>query len=528
MNFITKAINENMHLCENKDLAAQRWSQFEEQSKGKKIFVFGVGYGMDYFLRNCCDNIEIYGVLDNDRHKQHQKLGWYCSEAWQTEYENIIIQEPDILNTYKPQDIVVLITSANYYQSIIEQLQQEGIDNVFLLLMMEVNKRKELNWEEMMEEDTDKLAYDYAKWCCQQEIESNKIVMSYGEYGGHAKYITKQLLRLRNDLDIVWLVYEPQMEAPEGVRLVFKNNMKRYIYEMETAKIWLNDVTVHKYIIKRQNQIYIQTKHWSSITLKKFGLDDKSSCVSAEIESLVKRNGEMMDYLFSGSEFDEETYRSGYAFQGKAVRIGSARSDILFDKYVKQKVYSKFCLKPETQVLLYVPTYRHKEYIENRSMKVSLDFNGLLDVLRQKYGGEWYLFVRLHPRISFEKSGIKESKWIINAGNYPDSEELVAASDIMVTDYSSIMFEGAFVKKPIFLYAPDKEEYIDGERGLWLDYDSLPFPIAETNDKLRHVIMDFDRRKYEEDVTNFLDRYGVHEDGHASERAAQFILDLLE
>lgn len=525
MDLISRALQKNLHLCGDINLEQQTWEQFEIQRVNKKVFVFGTGSALDYYLRNCCDHIKIAGVLDNDKKKQGQRLGWYCVEAFQTEYEDITIQSPDILEEYPPSEITILITSIQYYNQIIEQLKNAGIASYFVLLMMEANARKNLISKE---EDFIQIRNDYTQYCCSKRIMPNKIVMSYGEYGGHAKYITKQILKRRKDLDIVWLVYDSQTAAPDGVRLVPERNWKRYTYEMETAKIWLFDITVHNHIVKRQGQIYIQAKHWSSITLKKFYLDDKSSFTSPEEVSRMKHNGEMMDYLLSGSDFDEDSCRSGFAFNGKAIRVGSSRSDILFDETIKEKIYHRFGLDIDAHIMLYAPTYRDTEYRESKSMSISLDINMLLDVLYNKFGGEWYVFVRLHPWLDFTKCGMEESERIVNAGNYPDSEELVAASDMMITDYSSIMFEEAFVKRPVFLYAPDKDEYIDGERGLLLDYNSLPFPIAETNDKLVQIIMDFDRQKYEEDVTSFLDRYGVHEDGHASERAAKFILDLLE
>ena len=98
----------------------------------------------------------------------------------------------------------------------------------------------------------------------------------------------------------------------------------------------------------------------------------------------------------------------------------------------------------------------------------------------------------------------------------------------MVTDYSSIMFEAAYLKRPVFLYAPDKTEYIDGERGLLLEYDTLPFPAAVSNEGLWQCISEFNKTAYEKNVTFFLNRHGVREDGHASERAAKVITDLLK
>ena len=98
---------------------------------------------------------------------------------------------------------------------------------------------------------------------------------------------------------------------------------------------------------------------------------------------------------------------------------------------------------------------------------------------------------------------------------------------MMITDYSSIMFEPAFVKKPVFLFAVDKNEYIDQERTLLIEYETLPFSIAETNEELAENIRKFEPAEYEKRLKDFLDKYGVHEDGHAGERAAGFISSLI-
>lgn len=523
MDLITRAIEKKLHICGDERLQRQTWELFQEQSKDKKIFIFGGGSGLDYFFRNCCNHINITEVIDNDKKKQGQRLGWYCAEAFQTEYEHLIIQSPDILKRYNQDKVVVLITSTAYYQSMAEQIKQYGITSCFIMLLMEANARKIFPYNE----DFSKVRQNYIKWCCQQKIVPNKIVMSYGEYGGHAKYITKELLKRRTDLDIVWLVYDENMDIPDGVRPVPEKNWKSYTYEMETAKIWLFDITVHRFIVKRKGQIYIQAKHWSSLTLKKFYLDDKSSCVSPEIAEWIKYNGKMMDYLLSGSKFDEDSCKTGFAFNGTAIRVGSARSDALFCEGIKEKVYNYYKLKLDAHVILYAPTYRKKELLEKKNIWMSLDIDMLLDAVREKFGGDWYIFIRLHPWMSFEKCNLEEGEYVINVGKYPDSEELVSAADIMITDYSSIMFEAAFSKKPVFLYAPDRKEYIEKERGLLLDYASLPFITAESNEGLIQCIMNFDRQGYEKKLAEFLDRYEVHEDGHASERAAQFIIGLL-
>lgn len=526
MDMISKVIGENPHLIEDEWSKNQTWKMFEEKKRDKKLFIFGTGGGLDYFLRNFSNHMEITGVIDNNMARQNQKLGWVCAGAWQTEYEDILVQSPESLNKFTDQDVVILITAMSGYEAMIKQMAQIGITDCYVLLVLEANRRIDATYLNL--EDTVKIKDRYRDWCCQQKIEQNKIVMLIGNYGGHARQITKQLLKKRQDLDIVWLVYKPCEDVPKSVRLIFINNWKRYFYEIETAKIWVVDLTMPKRLVKRAGQVYIQVKHWSSITLKKFALDDKSYCSSPEIEEIVRYDGGRIDYLFSGSEFDELSCRSGFAFEGPAVRIGSARSDILFDSLVRKKVLERFRLDENVHFLLYVPTFRHRDCVAHRGMEISLNLNCLQDILSDKFGGEWYILVRLHPTMNFSESGLRESSHILNVGDYPDSEELVAAADVMITDYSSIMFEGAFIKVPVFLYAPDYEEFITQERDFWLDYNTLPFPRAESNEELYQCIADFDRQKYEEEVTNFLDQYGVHEDGHASERAAEFISKLLE
>lgn len=525
MDIISRAMKKGLHLCENIAAEEQTWERFLEVSEKKKVFIFGAGGGIGYFLRNCCSDIKIFSVVDNDKDMQNQKLGLCCADAWHTEYADMIIQNPDILNDYDRQDVVVLITSTNYYWPIAKQLEHMGIDNYYVLLLLEANKRK--RQKDIIEEDFNKIQNEYVEWCCHQEIADNKIVMLIGVYGDHARQITKALLKMKSDLDIVWVMDNLNEEEPEGVRKIYYKNWKSYIYEMETAKIWVYDDLVPEIIRKRENQIYIQVKHWSSITLKKFYLDDKANYKSEEVVERIKSDGERMDYLFSGSKFDEDSCKSGFMFKGETIRVGSARSDILFDKSIRKKVLFDLGLRESAKVCLYVPTYRLEEYEKTFSMSILLDMNFLLENLKSKWDGEWILLVRLHPGLNNNINKFPSNGYIMDVGSYPNSESLVAASNVLITDYSSIMFEQAYREKPVFLYAPDRREYIGAERGLLIDYDELPFPIAESNDGLHRMIKNFDFKKYKVTLKKFFDKYGIYEDGNASIRAAEFIINLL-
>ena len=107
----------------------------------------------------------------------------------------------------------------------------------------------------------------------------------------------------------------------------------------------------------------------------KFYLDDKANYKSEEVVERIKSDGERMDYLFSGSKFDEDSCKSGFMFKGETIRVGSARSDILFDKSIRKKVLFDLGLRESAKVCLYVPTYRLEEYEKTSSMSILLDMN---------------------------------------------------------------------------------------------------------------------------------------------------------
>ncbi len=526
MDIISDAIKKEKHLYDGIETENQKWTAFWECIKMRQLFLFGTGQGMNYFLRNYGDKVQIAGVIDNDARIQGQQLGACCGEAWQTVHGALIIYDPKVLMGYRKQDIVVLITSINFYPAMIKQMEEMGIENNYVLVMMEAAKRECLTDNEAGE-DSENIRDSYIGRCCLQNIEEKKIVMLIGVYGSHARQITKALLKERKDLDIVWIVNDLRMERPEGVRFVYEKNWKQYVYEMETARIWIFDDIIPTFIRKREGQIYIQVKHWSSITLKKFYLDDKSPVLTPEVERAIKQDGARMDYLFSGSEFDEASCKSGFLFRGQNVRIGSPRSDVLFKPEIRDSVREWFGLGKGTKICLYAPTYRLQEFEESHSMHIVLDMVSLRKALQEKWGGEWYIFVRLHPSLELKEDEMFQNRYIIYAGSYLCGEELAAASDVLITDYSSIMFEGAYVKKKVFLYAPDRQKFIGQERELLIDYDELPFPLAASDAELHQMIRNFDVAMYERKVTEFLRRYGVCEDGHASKRAAEFILNLI-
>ncbi len=509
------------------DQKEQAFEKFEHFSENKKIFIFGLGKQFevlcDTYLKECF----VEGVIDNDIQKQGMEISAYCSYAENIAFKNNRIMQPEVLLNYNAEDTVVIITSIRSYMQIIDQLFKLGQRHYYVAAAMLDKEKNVIDLKKYTRE------YDIQE-CSKYPICSRKIVFyAMGRYSGHGKAITESLLSLDEKLDIVWIVMEEHLKAnvPERVRLVCASNRRKLIYEMETAKCWVYEHPVPKDYIKRPEQYYIQVKHWSSITLKTFGCMLHEFRNEQEAVEQWRHNGKIMDYVFVGSNFDEETCRRGFCFDKEVIRVGSPRSDILFrSQGIKNKIFELFHIDPNVKIALYAPTFRFTE--DGKASKdilnvTKIDFFQLKQALERKFGGSWMVFLRFHPLNHLADGHVELPLFVRNVTDYEDGEELVASSEVMITDYSSIMFEPLFVKKPVFLYAPDRDRYINQERELLLDYDSLPFDIVESNEELGKAILSFDIDKYREKLESFMKKYGVYEDGHASERAARFILNLV-
>lgn len=527
MNIIERAIKRNQKKIEENIAYKRDWREFWEEIKEKKVFLFGVGAGAEYFLKKYGREMTVDGFLDNDVRKHGISVDHFL-QVHNFE-KKMAVLSPQVLKTCSPDEVVVLVTSLNYFDIITKQAYDMGITQIFPLLLMEMEKYKTGRLEKEEMNDDVLQYYHYAISCLDQPVKKNKMIFhDKGNYSGHGKQITERLLEKKKDLDLVWLVSDMQVPVPDGVRLIYEKDLYQATYEMETAGFWIYDYTVFRWLIKREGQIYIQTKHWASITLKAFGFDEVEYTGNEEYRKGLIHSSTIMDYVFVGSEFDERTCRTGFGFQGEAVYVGSPRSDVLFKENIfKDKVHQAYGIKSQEKILLYAPTWRRINGLaQSQFQSIKIDFERLRDVLKNRFGGEWRILLRLHPDVVIESAGIHCPEYVTDVSYYSDSQELIASADILITDYSSIMFEPAFVMKPVFLYAPDKDEYINKERPLLIEYEALPFPTAETEAELWNCIFNFEKDVYEQSVSSFLNQYGIHEDGHAAERASEFILNM--
>lgn len=352
-------------------------------------------------------------------------------------------------------------------------------------------------------------------------IKPNKIVccnMKGKRYGDNPKYIADEILAQGLDYEIVWLM-KPEYEAelPREIRRA-SYNIFSIAYELATAKIWIDSNTKPFGILKRKGQYYIQTWHGSYGLKKMYGdIPDKINLFD---KANIQYNSNIQDLFVSNSSFYSEIYHRAFWYDGDILECGSPRNDIFFTEndICRQKVEHYFHTEGKRMVL-YAPTYRN----DFGTDAYHIDFERLKKNLEQRFGGEWVILVRLHPHNMMDAENfIEYTDTIQNATSYSVMQELLVACDILISDYSSCMFDFVTTRKPCFIYASDADKYKD-EHDFYFDVDKLPFPLARNNDEMEQKIIHFAEEEYHTDLQRLFDRVGLCENGTACKQVVEKI-----
>lgn len=360
-------------------------------------------------------------------------------------------------------------------------------------------------------------------------IKKNKIVMDSflgREYSGNAKYITDELLNMSSNLDIVWLALKGNTPGvyPDGVRVV-KYNSLRSVYELATAKVWVDDFRKKYFPPKKKKQKYIQVWH-GSVTLKHVEKDIEKNLGKVYLTE-AKRDGASSDFMISGNAVSTKLYTEKFWFSGQIMEYGTPRLDSIINyngRYLN--VWDKIDgIKKSDHVILYAPTFR--DDVQASEDIYRLPFNSIKKTLIEKFGGDWKILVRLHPNLAHLENEIIQDSSVIGVSRFSDSQALILRSDIVITDYSSIMFDAMYADKPVFLYVPDLVEYTDN-RGMYFSISDLPFAMAEKFNDLLKNIQKFEKNANRKKVQLFREAIGSVEKGNASLKTARLILNLLK
>ena len=345
-------------------------------------------------------------------------------------------------------------------------------------------------------------------------------------YGCSPKYIAEELLGRNVDYEMVWEVLDVNADnnLPDKIRPVKYYSIKG-VYEFATAKAWVINVSTTMLIFKRKKQICLQT--WHGFGPKKGRPETNGFILSTLRKIYVKIAAKKVDIYLSRSKLQEELEFIGdpvHLYNGPFLEVGTPRIDILVNKpeNIRENVCTRLNISSDKKILLYAPTFRR---LFDR-FDADIDWSRCVSALKKRFGGEWTVLVRMHPLVVDKHldSNIPGVE-LINASYYPDMQELLLISDVLITDYSSCSFDFALTERLCILYAPDMDEYLESDKAFFMNLNTLPFLLAKNNEELTTAIEEFDEERYANAIKSFNKIYNTWETGSASFKSTEWLLE---
>lgn len=351
-------------------------------------------------------------------------------------------------------------------------------------------------------------------------VVNNKILLSNFQgkgYGCNPKYITEALLS-HDDLDIVWATDSACESFPAGVRTVKYDSFDHY-KELATARIWVDNRHKSYLSRKREGQYYIQTWHGCGPTKI---IDYDADNLPVSYLETVDHDASMIDLCLSGNEFTARQFQRAFGYSGEVAEYGFPRNDIFFKGADRAAIMRKLGITGEKKVLLYAPTFRD----DLKVIKDGLNLDRMIKVLQERDGKEYVALERQHPDICYAGGDKAASETIIDVSEYDDVQELMYVADILITDYSSVMWDFSLQRKPVFLYHTDADAY-EKERGYYLSFSEYPYIEVTSNDELAEAFIKYDEKCYLDHLDNFFKEYVPYDRGIAAEKTVEKIMEII-
>ena len=351
---------------------------------------------------------------------------------------------------------------------------------------------------------------------------------NYKQYGCNPRYLTEYILDHYPDMEVVW-VFRRGVDISgidSRIKCVRFRSLE-YLKMINSAEFLVTNSRTdpwHIYWHKRPEQKYLMLWHGGA-ALKQVERDVEHKLGYSYVQK-AKRDSKVCDLMISGCRANTELIRRSFWYSGEILEEGIPRNDMFFNgelhANVRRRIFDDYNLVDGSRIVLYAPTFRSNGSLE----PYRIDWGELVPRLEQMFGGERVtVFLRLHPNLlrRANTASLINHPSVVDVTRYHDMQELLCISDMLITDYSSSMFDFAMLNRPCLLYATDVEEY---DRGYYYDFRELPFPLARNIEELKALIEKFDEDKYKSDLELFLkSRLGLKERGVASKALAEWMLN---
>lgn len=353
-------------------------------------------------------------------------------------------------------------------------------------------------------------------------IDNNKVC--FESYGGRQMscnpyYIYKYLSALYPNLEYVWIFNDKSDN--DHINCVKAHSWK-YVYTLLTSKVYVQNSGIPMYIPFREHQLVINTWHGGG-AYKRVGTASSADFLT-RIQFKVSNKG-VTYYLSSSSVFSEIMSTSLRVNKGVFLPIGQPRNDLLFDegqiKRASSKVRTTYDIGEDEYIVLYAPTYRS---YQDTTFNTDIIFKPIIDAIEDKYHKKCRIMVRGHYYVSQVNSS--EQVDILDVSAYPYMQELLCAADMLISDYSSCIWDYSFLYRPCFLYVTDLENY-QISHSFYTPINTWGFPITKNMEELVDAINLFSPTAFHNRMDNHHKTLGSYENGCATVSVCEIIVSYM-
>jgi CDP-glycerol glycerophosphotransferase len=340
-------------------------------------------------------------------------------------------------------------------------------------------------------------------------------------YADNARAILEELTRRDTGLRCRWVVADGQTALPEGIEPVRRSSRDYYEALARSRYVVVpNYRHLEEWLETPPEQVVVQT--WHGAPYKKIGLDNVrgKTFSGRNYEEMLRREAARWDFLLSPNPPSTPILRRAFAYDGEMLETGYPRTDVFFSPDRDRRadaLRDRLGLPEGKRVVLYAPTMRDdRTYGRNR---FSLDMHLDVEAARRELADDHVLLVRRHAKVADDVPGA-DGGFVRDVSLWPDVNELMLVTDVLVTDYSSLLFDFASTRRPMLFFTYDLEDYRDRLRGLYFDPARMPGPHLATSAEVVAAIRDVDAHPaaHAASYQRFLDDFCPWDDGKAAQR----------
>lgn len=293
-----------------------------------------------------------------------------------------------------------------------------------------------------------------------------------------------------------------------------------------TSNVCVTNWGGFSYIPLKKRQILINTHHGGG-AYKKVGIDVYGDSYFFRKDMLITSK-QTTKFISSSKKFTECMSKATLIDKNKFWEIGMPRNDQLINKENEfSSVREKLNLKENEHLVLFAPTYRkiNDNYFKDSiAIDYGLDYKRVCDALQKRFGGKWKFAYRYHPSIVNKDKNLMNNDEVIDLTNYEDMQELLIASDVLINDFSSSLWDYILTGKPCFMFALDLDHYVN-TTDVYTPVETWPVPKARNNDELIDSILNFDNENYLSEIKRHYKELGGCETGNASQLIGDYIYE---